>query len=82
MKTINKYILIFAVLFLSGITVNTSYARKPAAEKALNSKDIQKLTPVSPLEADFTDDDDSNLTLDIIALAPTTPAEADFSDSL
>jgi|GEM_PF-6607343 len=80
MKTIHKSILVIAILFLSGITINMSYARKPAAIKALSTKDIQNLTPATPVEADF--NDDINLTFDIRALAPTTPVEADFSDSL
>ena len=81
MKTINKYILVCGIIFLSGISINTSYARKPAAEKAFSTKDIQNLAPVTPVEADF-NDDVTNLTFDIIALAPTTPCEADFNDDV
>ena len=81
MKIKHKPILIIAILFLSGMTINTSYASKPAAEKALGTKNIQNLAPVIPVEADF-NDDAINQTFDIRALAPTTPFEADFSDSL
>ena len=82
MKTINKYVLAFGILFLCGVFINTSYARKSAAEKEYSTKNIQNLAPVTPAEADFNNDEDTNLTFDISALAPTTPIEADFSDSL
>ena len=36
------------------------------------------LAPVSPIEADFSDEI-SETTIDIITLAPVTPSEADFS---
>ncbi|MCX6245749.1 MAG: hypothetical protein NTU98_13725 [Bacteroidetes bacterium] len=81
MKTIYKFILVITVLLLNGITINTSYADNPAAEKALSTIDMQNLAPATPVEADF-NDDCNDLTFDIRAVAPTTPAEADFSDSL
>ena len=80
MKTIYKSILIIAILFLSGMTINTSYAGKPSAEKALSTNDMQGLAPTTPVEADF-NDADINLTFTIIALAPITPVEADFNDA-
>jgi hypothetical protein len=81
MKTIYKSIMIIAILFLSGMTINTSHASKPAAEKALSTKDMQNFAPVTPVEADF-NNDYTNPTFDIIALAPTTPIEADFNDDV
>jgi hypothetical protein len=81
MKNIHKSILIIAILFLSGIAINTSYAGKPAAEKTLSTKDIQNLSPIKPIETDF-NDADINLTFNIIILAPTTPVEADFNDDI
>jgi len=81
MKTINKVILVIGILLLSSTAINMSYARTPAAKKALSPKDIQNLAPVTPVEIDF-NDDDINFTIDIRALAPTTPVEADFEDSL
>ena len=80
MKTINKYILVCAVIFLSSITINSGYASKPADSKDLGTKDIQNLAPVTPVEADF-NDDYTCLTFNITVLAPTTPSEADFTDS-
>lgn len=81
MKTLYKSILVIAILFLSGTTIYTSYAGKPPAEKALSTKDMQNLSPATPVEADFYDAD-INLTFDIIALAPATPVKADFNDDI
>jgi hypothetical protein len=78
MKTIYKSILVIAVLFLSDVAINRSYA-EPGAEKVLSTKDIQTLLPIIPLEAGFTDDD-IHMTFDIQNLAPVTPVEADFND--
>jgi hypothetical protein len=79
MKTINKSILVIAILFLSGIAINTSYALKTAAKKGHCTKEVQNLAPVTPLEADFYNDN-TNQTFDYSALAPTTPIKADFND--
>ena len=79
MKTIYKSILVIAILFLSSLTINTSYASKPAAEKALGTKDMQNLAPVTPVEAYF-HDMPSEMT-SLVNLAPTTPAVADFEDA-
>jgi hypothetical protein len=78
MKTIYKSILVIIVLFLSGMTINTNYAGKPAIEKVFSTKNIQNLAPVTPIEADF-NDADITLAFDIITLAPTMPIEADFN---
>ena len=79
MKTINKSILVIAILFLSGIAINSGYAREPATGNNTGSKDIQNLAPVIPVEADF-NDGDINMTFDIRNLAPVIQIEADFND--
>lgn len=81
MKTNYKFILIIAILFLSGMTINTSYASKPPAQKALSTTTMQILAPATPAEADF-NDAYIILTFEIAALAPTTPVEANFNDDI
>jgi hypothetical protein len=79
MKTIHKFILVFAIMILSITAFNSGYAHKTIAEKALSTKDIQNLAPVTPVEAEFIDDN-AKLTYEIISLAPSTPAVANFDD--
>ena|ERR1035437_8702396 len=79
MKIKHKPILIIAILFLSGMTINTSYASKPAAEKALGTKNMQNLAPVIPVEADFNDMPSEMAS--VLNLVPITPVLADFEDA-
>ena len=79
MKTINKSILVIAILFLSGIAINSGYAREPATGNNTGSKDIQNLAPVIPVEADF--NDTPSAMASALNLAPITPAVADFEDA-
>lgn len=68
-----------AIIFLSGISMNTGYAINPPAEKALSMKTMQNFAPVAPVKADF-NDMSSEMASDF-NLAPITPAMADFEDA-
>jgi hypothetical protein len=81
MKTIHKFILVFTIMILNFIAFNTGYAHKTTAEKALRTKEVQNLAPVTPVEADFIDDN-AKITFEIISLAPSTPAVAEFDDNI
>ena len=82
------------LLFANGTTAQTIYSEQLsyhasemlnaafAVVPSISSEDLKGLSPVTPAEADFSDNDLVTVSSSAaITLAPATPTEADFKDS-